>query len=297
MKSFFSSLYKLIGSTSVGKNMLKIIGRLRIDRFMYFIVDLFDPDFSAADVAEANTYFYAHRYEVSAVLHELCDDFSVETYKKMINYRMTGDRRYVLSVCRPVKDRYILRDRKGKNMLNMRNESIIDCGAYTGDDLENFIRQKITFKHYYAFEPDKDNIKEGHAFYTRPGVEVYEFAVGEKEGTLFFEKEGGVSPVGKLSETGSMTVEVRNLDTILKNKPVTMIKMDIEGAEMDALRGASRIIATQHPLLAISIYHSNEDMIRILPYIKSLVPEYQFYCRHYSYGYSDTILYAVCRDV
>ena len=295
MKQFFSELYKKISMSKPGKAMLKVLARLRIDRFMYFIVDLFDPDFTDKDVEEAKAFFEAHKKDVKDILDQLSDDLSYNTYKCMINYRISGKRRFVLSVCKPVKDRYILRDTKGRIIPVMGDESIADCGAYTGDDLENFVKQKITFREYYAFEPDESNIVEGEKVYSLPGVELFKYAVGEKDEICHFDKGGGkgANPVGKLSDSGSLTVQVKSLDDVLDKRRVTMIKMDIEGAEMAAIKGASNIITEQKPLLAISIYHSNSDMIEILRYIKTLVPEYKFYCRHYSYGYADTILYAV----
>ena len=74
---------------------------------------------------------------------------------------------------------------------------------------------------------------------------------------------------------------------------VTLIKMDIEGAELQSLKGAKRIIQHDKPKLAICIYHKPEDMVEIPLYIKELVPEYKLYIRHHSSNVSDTVLYAV----
>lgn len=72
-------------------------------------------------------------------------------------------------------------------------------------------------------------------------------------------------------------------------------KMDIEGAEQKALEGAKNIIRAYRPKLAISIYHKADDFYKIPLCIHELVPEYQFYVRHYICFYADTVLYAVCR--
>lgn len=82
------------------------------------------------------------------------------------------------------------------------------------------------------------------------------------------------------------------LDDFLQEK-VTFIKMDIEGAEMDALKGAEQTIRKYKPKLAISIYHEENDFWEIPLLIKSFVPEYQFYVRHHSDNCSETILYAI----
>jgi hypothetical protein len=74
----------------------------------------------------------------------------------------------------------------------------------------------------------------------------------------------------------------------------TFIKMDIEGAEFNALKGAERTIRKHKPKLAVCVYHKAEDLITIPQYIKSLVPEYKLYFRAHLPGPFDYVLYAVC---
>ena len=75
---------------------------------------------------------------------------------------------------------------------------------------------------------------------------------------------------------------------------VTFIKMDIEGAELESLKGAGRIIIReQKPKLAICVYHKKEDIFDIPEYILSLNPKYKLYLRHYTLGEWDTVLYAI----
>lgn len=69
--------------------------------------------------------------------------------------------------------------------------------------------------------------------------------------------------------------------------------MDIEGAELKALEGATECISKYSPQLAISVYHKPEDIIEIPMFIKSLNPKYRFWLRHYSLSWFDTVLYAV----
>ena len=69
--------------------------------------------------------------------------------------------------------------------------------------------------------------------------------------------------------------------------------MDIEGAELDALKGAVHTIQTYRPKLAISIYHKPEDLVEIPLYLMEIMPDYQFYIRHYTTWLEETVLYAI----
>lgn len=77
------------------------------------------------------------------------------------------------------------------------------------------------------------------------------------------------------------------------SEKITFIKMDIEGAEYNALLGCKKIIKEQRPKLAICIYHKPEDIIQIPSLILSLNEEYIFYIRHYSTIWGETVLYAL----
>lgn len=69
--------------------------------------------------------------------------------------------------------------------------------------------------------------------------------------------------------------------------------MDVEGAELNALKGAKKVIETNRPKLAISIYHSNEELLAIPEYLHSTLVDYSFYVRHHSLNWQDTVLYAI----
>ena len=81
------------------------------------------------------------------------------------------------------------------------------------------------------------------------------------------------------------------MDEFLQNERVTFIKMDIEGAEYDALKGAEHIIRTQKPRLAISIYHDKNHIVDIPALLLSFREDYRFYIRHYSLLGNETVLY------
>lgn len=190
------------------------------------------------------------------------------------------------------------------------NEIFADIGVFDGQTSLNFINHvNNKYKKIYLFEPDSGNYENTKANLLNNNVESFElFPLGlsnKKETLTFYSGLGGGS---RLEETGIVTdllmergtashVNVDTLDNILKDisdvDMPTFIKMDIEGSELNALKGAENIIKTYKPKLAISIYHKPEDLIELSAYIKSLVPEYKFYMRHYSCNFAETVLYAV----
>lgn len=83
------------------------------------------------------------------------------------------------------------------------------------------------------------------------------------------------------------------LDDVLSDKKVTVLKMDIEGAEVQGLNGAKNIIISQKPKLAICLYHTPEHLWEIPLLIHEMRPDYKMIIRHHSVqNYTDTVLYA-----
>jgi hypothetical protein len=72
------------------------------------------------------------------------------------------------------------------------------------------------------------------------------------------------------------------------------IKRDVEGAEVDALRGARHVITAYTPRLAVCLYHRLSDMWGIPPLLREMVPEYRFRCRKNA-PFVEFVLYASVR--
>jgi hypothetical protein len=83
------------------------------------------------------------------------------------------------------------------------------------------------------------------------------------------------------------------LDEILLSRHPTYIKFDIEGAEHDALLGATATLQSDMPVLAVSAYHKPEDLWDLPLLIRAIRPDYRMYLRRYSDERWETVLYAV----
>ncbi len=179
------------------------------------------------------------------------------------------------------------------------NEVFMDIGAFDGMTSRRFAKHcNQKYRKIYLFEPDiskeeqiKNTIEDLH------DAEFYGSGVGiwHEEGILKFQTTATGSSI---SEDGDIEIKTDTIDHILKvNKetflPPTFIKMDIEGAELSALKGGAETIKKYKPKLAICVYHKAEDIIELPMYIKSLVPEYKLYMRQYTNGLLETVLYAV----
>ena len=171
-------------------------------------------------------------------------------------------------------------------------EVFVDGGAYDGDTYADCIKRGVNFGKYYAFEPDTSNYER-----LLNACKEDDRCVCKKEGlyseekTLKFSLSGDMSSkVVDLSE-GYTEVQVTNIDKSAGD--ATFIKLDIEGSEVDALKGAVDTIRKNTPKLAICAYHKMEDVFKIPLLIKEINKDYRiFYRIHQNDWCRDLILYA-----
>lgn len=174
------------------------------------------------------------------------------------------------------------------------HESLADIGAFNGDTVKDFTeRTRGSFDNIFSFEVDAINFKSleetVRGIPGRERIRIFNLGIWNSERDITYSIGRSQSTVG----TGEGRGHVAPLDDVLKNEKVTFIKMDIEGAEPQALRGSRNIIRTQKPKLAICVYHDFRHLWEIPLYIKSLVPEYKIYLRHHTCLEYETVCYAL----
>jgi len=156
----------------------------------------------------------------------------------------------------------------------------VDCGAYTGDTVAKAISLKGT-RAAVMFEPinlPKCNAEERYYF---------PCAVSDKTEMISMTVEGGSSHIG-----GDTKVQAVALDDVIPTFAPTCIKMDIEGAEMKALRGAKQLISRYKPDLAISVYHCVNHLWDVPLLINSWGLGYKFWLKCHNSFTMETVLYA-----
>lgn len=242
--------------------------------------------------------------KVSNLHSNLADKKSREILDEIIKFRLSHyynvNMGSIFSKVAPYFDRRII--------SLSSNEVFVDCGAYRGETILDLLKFTVgKYKKIVAFEPDTTNAK----FFKANLKAIYDDnIVLEKKGVfnkstkVFFSALGSPESGISLSETYNAfsgeidaqrsSIEVVSLDQYFINKEMpTFIKMDIEGAELDALKGAKNIIKNHKPKLAICVYHKPEDLWEIPLYIKKINPSYELYLRHYSKEVCETVCYAV----
>lgn len=175
-------------------------------------------------------------------------------------------------------------------------EIFIDAGCCDLGTTVDFTRLCKGLKKVYAFEPDASNFENCMQRMERekeqlPEIEMLPYGTWSSKTELCFDATAdGCSHIGG----GNSVIKTAAIDDVVSEQDkITFIKMDVEGAELESLKGAKKVIQRDRPKLAICIYHKPEDVITLPLYIKSLVPEYKFYLRSYSNADNEMVLYAI----
>lgn len=182
-------------------------------------------------------------------------------------------------------------------MVPRKGDVFCDIGAYDMWNTEQFIKFCPEYGNVYAFEADPVSFEKCQENIIKKQlcrVEAFNLGVWSESSEISFESApNGEYGGSRISEQGTLAVKTVALDEFLADKKIDIIKMDIEGAEWEALKGARAIIEKQKPCLCLSVYHKKWDILELPLYIKSLNPGYKFYMRHHTWGIWDTVLYAI----
>lgn len=221
-------------------------------------------------------------------LHEqLADKESQAVLEHVRQYRLSADPRHMESYSVRFSDQYF------EDFLALSNEVFIDAGGFDGDTTEIFCDRYPDYRSVFLFEPSAKNMQDARKrLAQRRDITFIEQGISDQAGTLWFNPDAGSASA--VSAAGASSIAVTTLDEAVR-QPVSFIKMDLEGWEMQALAGARAHILADHPKLAISVYHSAADFHRIPDYIATLRQDYDLYLRHYTQGWSETIMFFVPR--
>ena len=165
--------------------------------------------------------------------------------------------------------------------------TIIEGGVFDGKSSLSLI------KHYqpkviYGFDPLNNYLK-----YKNPKLKLIKKALWDKRTTLYFEKKGSASSITQKSD---IVIKSETIDEFSKHKKIDFIKLDVEGAELNVLKGALKTIQKDRPFLAISIYHSIEDFIFLTHFIIKNTKNYIYKIGMYDNYLHEIVLYALPKE-
>ena len=255
-----------------------------------FYENLFDGSYKKIDILGKDLG------KIKEVYSFLSDDKSKKIYLDYIKAHITMD---FTKFDEPydIKEQYL----GGDLEYNIDSSRFIDCGGFDGDTIRNFIDNGKKIEKLVVFEPqnelcnkisqyvdlNKQNIKDAIIFPcgVHSNFAKYKFATSQE-----------AASAAQIKDDGDDIIQCVPLDAVLKGFNATLLKMDIEGAEVAALKGAKQIIIDNRPQLAICVYHSLSDIWEIPLLIESYVENYDFYLRSYNYMGLETVLYGLPKE-
>ena len=186
--------------------------------------------------------------------------------------------------------------RDGVTISPERGDSVIDGGACTGDSALVFSNAVGAGGHVYAFDPvaeHLDLLTYNTKQFPHKNVTVIPYGLSDKHIPCAPITLNQYAPG---FSSGNQQVPLTSIDHLVQAgdiQKIDFIKLDIEGAEMETLRGAKESIIRFKPKLAISLYHKQNDIFEIILYIKDNFPFYTCFLDHYTIHQEETVLY--CR--
>jgi FkbM family methyltransferase len=226
----------------------------------------------------------------------LGDEISRKTLEGLLNYRITRNKDFIKGI---KSNELVYLDKtivtNGKVRDGVSGRILIDGGAFDGDTVEQFVTELgDKALHIVCYELEHKNCQKLIAMkdkYMNHNIEIHESALWSRDGVEMNFEGNGLS--GTVTKSGTNMVKSETIDKTIGERDVGFIKLDIEGAEREALMGAIKTIKRCRPLLAICAYHLQDDLLVLSDFIKSLDCGYEINLRHYMCSAGDTIMYAV----
>lgn len=236
----------------------------------------------------APSFFADNMAALEEVYRALADDASREVYAARVKAIVTGDAGFMPMSAHPEYHHPLVRPRAGDIMVD---GGVSDMVAAQ----EQFAADVGPDGHIFGFEPMPYMYEAAsEALRKLPQYRLFCLGLGAEKARVRFADDHDGSHVADQAENG-VECEMTDLDSFLaeqKIRRLDCLKLDVEGSELAALKGAEKSIRKFRPRLIICLYHKIEDLIEIPGFVKALVPEYELYVSHSTLGMLDTVLFA-----
>ena len=224
------------------------------------------------------------RYEL--LEDRMGDDESKQVLSDFINFRKTLDLRYLESYSNRQSEQYF----ESFLQLDQPNINFFDLGCFDGFTSLEFARLSPRYGSISAFEPiprlyhsARDNLRN------LGSCTIYNFGASDRDQIAYFSDAGSSSAH---SASGDVQVELRRLDDQILPSP-NLVKIDIEGSEIEALWGMQKYIAKSKPAFAVACYHYPHEMLELVDFWDHLNLQGSLHMRHYTEGTTETVVFLV----
>ena len=220
-----------------------------------------------------------YQEELLKVYTNFADEKSREVFAATLNYKLSGKLSYLETIT-------TMREEDCRHLFHFsKEETYVDLGAYDGDTIKEFLNYTdCSYREIVALEPDSKNFKKLQRFVVEAGlkhVHLFNKGIWSEEGTLSFAASGGRQSA--LQSNGKVEVPVDSVDHIMQGRTVSYMKLDVEGAEFEALSGAAQTIGKWAPKLFVAAYHRDNDLWRLPLLLWQLNKNYNIYLRKHPY--------------
>jgi FkbM family methyltransferase len=238
---------------------------------------------SSEDILE-NIPSFSRAYEL------FTDEGSRQTFVRILKFRLGMDPEY--ASFRHSEAQYF--NRLTTPALEGRRLTYIDGGAFDGDSHRE-LASLLPIREAYLFEPDPENyrtlVENSKSFDT--GVHCLPLALSDGYRILSF--GGGTGESSAISDSGGQSIATVSLDQFLPHRSIDFLKLDIEGAEADAINGAKEILQRSQPVVAMSLYHKTKDLASLPLQLNEILPDHRLHILQHMYNSFESVLYAIPR--
>ncbi|MEE0265760.1 MAG: FkbM family methyltransferase [Acutalibacteraceae bacterium] len=231
-------------------------------------------------------FLHENKEKIEAAYNLLSDSRSRQVLEYGIKFYYTGKLEYLFKITDD-------KDEIFNEILRLdNNESYIDLGAYRGDTIDELIHYGGGYNKIIAVEPDVKTYKKlCKHIENMPDVTAIQKTIWKDDRKLCFSNQKGR---GSAIATNGVLIDSVCIDTLSEQFIPTYIKIDVEGAEKQAIAGAVKTLSEYKPKLNVAAYHTFNDLFELVLMVNAINPEYKFYLRHHPYiPLWDTNLYCI----
>ncbi len=282
----------IVVSCVVAGNAITVLDRLRAagvrDVIDYCTLARLAPNVFApvdyCDGSRQDILENAGRYEL--VYSRLADEISRQHFAKVVRFRLSMDLEHMRGFSLAL-DRQYFED----FLPATAGDVFVDGGGYDGRSTLRFAAWSKSYRRIHYFEPQPAMMEVSRRnLAVLHDVNFVQKGLFSRNDRMRFNPDGDQEC--SISPTGQIEIDAVRLDDEVR-EPITFLKLDIEGAECEALQGAAGHIRSETPTMAVCIYHDQRDFWRIPLGVLKINDDYDVYVRHYSQGSQQTVMFFV----